>query len=353
MPKSSDPKSIRHRLLCWYDTEHRNLPWRVEPGVKPEPYHVWLSEIMLQQTTVATVVPYFRDFVMRWPDVCTLAAAPLDDILHAWQGLGYYARARNLHKCAALVANELGGVFPDREAALMKMPGVGVYTAAAIAAIAFERPVVPIDGNVERVTARLYGVRRPLKKSKKRIAQLAQGLAADDRPGDFAQAMMDLGATVCRPKIPACGFCPLGDDCMAANSGHPKEYPGKAAKPIRRTRCGVAFWAVRPDGAVLLRRRPTRGLLGGMMEVPSTDWRENKWSLIEAAAAAPVDADWQRLSGVVRYTFTHFHLEITVLCGRVTKSTNEDGVWLPPARFFEHALPTVMKKIAAHAKIHG
>ena len=352
MPKSSDPKSIRHRLLCWYDVEHRNLPWRAEPDIRPEPYHVWLSEIMLQQTTVATVVPYFGEFVTRWPDVCTLAAAPLDDVLHAWQGLGYYARARNLHKCAARVANELGGAFPDTEAALLAMPGVGVYTAAAIAAIAFERPVVPVDGNVERVTARLYGVRQQLKQSKKRIARLAQGLAADYRPGDFAQAMMDLGATVCRSKAPACGDCPLVDDCMAANTGRPEEYPGKATKPMRPTRCGVAFWAVRPDGAVLLRRRPTRGLLGGMMEVPSTEWRENKWSLIEAAAAAPVDADWQPLAGVVKHTFTHFHLEITVLWGRVTKSSNEDGVWSPPAQFFEHALPTVMKKVAAHAETH-
>lgn len=342
MPKSSDPKSIRHRLLCWYDVEHRNLPWRAEPDIRPEPYHVWLSEIMLQQTTVATVVPYFGEFVTRWPDVCTLAAAPLDDVLHAWQGLGYYARARNLHKCAARVANELGGAFPDTEAALLAMPGVGVYTAAAIAAIAFERPVVPVDGNVERVTARLYGVRQPLKQSKKRIARLAQGLAADYRPGDFAQAMMDLGATICTSRNPACGICPLRDDCAAVRTADPAAYPAKAAKKTRPHRNGHGWWIERADGHVWLVRRPDKGLLGGMRALPSSDWSA------DPAAAPPFAGDWRTLADPVAHVFTHFSLALTVHTTHVEQDHVPSGAgeWWPVERIADAGLPTLFARAA-------
>lgn len=345
------PLRIHRRLLAWYDANRRDLPWRVPSGGAIEPYAVWLSEIMLQQTTVATVGPYFGEFMARWPDVESLAKASLDDVLHAWQGLGYYARARNLHKCAGVVANELGGKFPDTEAALRKLPGIGPYTSAAIAAIAFGRPVMPVDGNIERVVSRLHAIQRPPAEAKKLAGTLAAGLYHPKRPGDFAQAMMDLGATVCRPRQPDCGSCPLRDGCRARIAGAMEAYPVKAAKPVRPTRRGVAFWIERSDGAVLLRRRPERGLLGGMMEFPSTEWRELAWPLEEAKSSAPLAAKWRSLPGVVHHTFTHFHLEITVLCGQVAGRCavgGNSGIWSPPSRFSDHALPTIMKKVAKH-----
>ena len=305
-------------LLAWYDRHRRVLPWRAGPGERPDPYRVWLSEIMLQQTTVATVGPYFRAFLERWPDVASLAAAPLDDVLHAWQGLGYYARARNLHKCAIAVARDHGGRFPDDEAALRALPGIGAYTAAAIAAIAFDRPAVVVDGNVERVVARLYAVETPLPAAKPELRRLAGDLTPDERPGDFAQAMMDLGATICTPRAPRCVLCPLMAGCRARARGIAEELPRRTAKPEKPTRRGVAFFAVDAAGAVLLRRRAEQGLLGGMMEVPSTDWRAEAWPMDEALRAAPLAADWRALPGTVRHTFTHFHLELTVLAARIT-----------------------------------
>jgi len=305
---------------------------------------------MLQQTTVATVVPYFKAFTERWPRVKDLAAAELDDVLHLWQGLGYYARARNLHKCAVAVARDHNGRFPDTEEALLRLPGIGGYTAAAIAAIAFGRKATPVDGNVVRVIARLYEVDHPLPKARAEIQRLAGLLTPSARAGDFAQAMMDLGATICVPRRPRCGECPLTAECAGYSSGHPESFPVRASKKEKPTRFGVAFWLERPDGSVLLRRRPEKGLLGGMMEFPSTEWRPKTWTVEEAVALAPVDAQWRRLEGEVRHTFTHFHLAMVVLGGRTAIEDNLSGVWSSTDRLGEHALPTLMKKIAKHVR---
>jgi len=343
-----DPISVRRRLLRWYGAKARVLPWRVEKGETPDPYRVWLSEIMLQQTTVATVSAYFGKFLGTFPTVQALAGADLDAVLHAWQGLGYYARARNLHKCACVVTSDLGGRFPETEEELKKLPGIGDYTAAAIAAIAFGRNSTPIDGNIERVTARLYAFSDPLVnvKAKMRLYELAARLTPIRRAGDFVQALMDLGATVCTPKKPDCGACPIKSACRAGTKGDAERYPVKAAKKPRPLRHGIVFWAARADGGVLLRRRPEKGLLGGMMEIPSTDWRQEKWNPAEAKSAAPVTAKWRPLDGIVRHTFTHFQLELTVLTAETDKQGPKGSFWCPPAKFSEHALPTVMKKVA-------
>jgi len=344
MPVAAE--QISDRLLTWYDRHRRAMPWRALPGQVPDPYHVWLSEIMLQQTTVATVGPYFERFLGLWPSVGDLAAADLDEVLHGWQGLGYYARARNLHKCAGVVATELGGAFPDTEADLLKLPGIGPYTAAAIAAIAFGRKATVVDGNVERVMARLFAVTDPLPGSKDRLRDHAVALTPAARCGDYAQATMDLGATICSPKNPACAICPLSGDCEARRLGMAGDLPKKTPKAERPTRRGVAFWIVAPDGSVLLRRRIESGLLGGMMEVPSTDWvPDGAWTDDDAVKHAPVAATWQPVKGLVRHTFTHFHLELTVLAANVDTTEGLDGVWCAPGCFGDYALPTVMKKV--------
>ncbi|HEX4185411.1 MAG TPA: A/G-specific adenine glycosylase [Stellaceae bacterium] len=332
-------------LLAWYDRHHRNLPWRAPPGIRPDPYRVWLSEIMLQQTTVATVGPYFDRFVARWPDISALAAASLDEVLQLWQGLGYYARARNLHACARTVVERHGGAFPEEAEALRALPGIGEYTAAAIAAIAFDRRGAAIDGNVERVVARLYAVREPLPAAKARIRALAAAMVPDRRPGDFAQALMDLGAVICTPRRPRCVLCPWRSCCAAAASGRAEDLPARGEKPERPLRHGVAFWLTRADGAVLLRRRPEKGLLGGMTEIPSTPWRATPWSFAEALQTAPAAVAWSPLSGTVRHGFTHFLLELAVVAGTGVA----DGIWSPVAQLGDHALPTLMKKVARHA----
>jgi A/G-specific adenine glycosylase len=337
------------RLLKWYDANARALPWRAAPGSKtrPDPYKVWLSEIMLQQTTVATVRGYFDDFLARWPDVAALAAADLDDVLHAWQGLGYYARARNLYKCAGLVARELGGRFPDTEEGLRELPGIGTYTAAAIAAIAFGRDAAPVDGNIERIVARLHALETPLPAVKPEIAALARKMTPKARPGDFAQAMMDLGATVCRPKAPDCAACPLVSQCRAAKAGTAERYPLRQAKKQRPTRFGTVYWLERGDGAVLVRRRPESGLLGGMMEFPSTPWTETEPDTADLAEHAPAPARWRPLTGEVEHVFTHFRLVLRVVWAAAKPGAMADnGRWCRPDAFAELALPTVMKKVA-------
>jgi len=337
-------------LLRWYDRHRRALPWRAKPGEAPDPYRVWLSEIMLQQTTVATVGAYFDRFVARFPTVEGLAKASLDDVLHAWQGLGYYARARNLHACARTVMTLHGGVFPDDVEGLRALPGIGAYTAPAIAAIAFDRKAAAVDGNVERVVARLFAVEMPLPGAKPELRRLTEILVPDRRAGDFAQAMMDLGAAVCTPRAPKCILCPLQASCRARALGLAEMLPRRRARMERPTRRGVAFWAVRPDGSVLLRRRPEHGLLGGMIEVPSTEWQETAISDAAAKKAAPVRASWVRLPGTVRHTFTHFHLELAVLAGETeAKAKASAGDWVPLDRLSEQALPTLMKKVVSHA----
>jgi A/G-specific adenine glycosylase len=351
-PRREGKDAPARRLLAWYDGARRRLPWRAEPGETADPYRVWLSEIMLQQTTVPAAIPYFRRFVRCWPDVASLAAAPLDAVLAEWQGLGYYARARNLHRAAKTVANDLGGRFPETEEGLRRLPGVGPYTAAAIAAIAFGRKAAAVDANAERVLARLFAVREPLPEAKERLRELARGLVPQQRSGDFAQAMMDLGAGICTPRAPRCGLCPLSHRCLAHGQGIAERLPARRAKAPRPTRHGVAFYLERPDGALWLRRRPERGLLGGMIEVPSSPWRAHAFDAAEARAAAPLGARWRALPGQVRHTFTHFHLELTVLAARVgaERAAGLPGIWAGLDRLGELALPTVMKKVIRHAR---
>ncbi|HEU0218386.1 MAG TPA: A/G-specific adenine glycosylase [Stellaceae bacterium] len=348
MPSSaSDPVADPAALLAWYDRHRRDLPWRARPGVRPDPYRVWLSEIMLQQTTVVTVAPYFDRFVARWPTVSALAAASLDEVLHSWQGMGYYARARNLHACGRVVAERLGGRFPSDAAGLRALPGIGDYTAAAIAAIAFDRREAAVDGNVERVVARLFAVREAMPAAKPRLRALARELVPAARAGDFAQAMMDLGATICTPRRPRCVLCPWREACEARAGGFAEELPARAEKPERPLRHGVVFWLTRGGGAVLLRRREEKGLLGGMIEVPSTPWREREWDLAEALESAPARVEWTPLPGAVRHGFTHFPLALTILAGYA--ESPPDGIWARPDQFRDYALPTLTKKVVKHA----
>jgi A/G-specific adenine glycosylase len=336
-------------LLRWYDRHRRDLPWRARPGETPDPYRVWLSEIMLQQTTVAAVRPYFARFLERFPTVEALAAAPAEAVMQAWAGLGYYARARNLHACAKAVAAQ-GGRFPDTEEGLRKLPGVGAYTAPAIAAIAFNRAAAAVDGNVERVIARAFQVEEPPAKAKARFRALTESLVPADRPGDFAQALMDLGATICTPKRPACALCPWMRPCRARGAGLQEAYPRKAPKTEGVLRRGAAFVALRADDAVLLRTRPPQGLLGGMAEPPTSAW-EPDCDLAQAMLDAPLDARWTRLPGVVRHGFTHFPLELTVFFARPpTKTPAPEGMrWTPRAALTEEPVPNAMKKVLAHA----
>jgi A/G-specific adenine glycosylase len=295
---------------------------------------------MLQQTTVAAVGPYFRAFVARWPSVESLARASLDDVLTAWQGLGYYARARNLHACAREVALRRGGRFPDEEAGLRELPGIGAYTAAAIAAIAFDRRATAVDGNVERVIARLHAVATPLPQAKAELRRLAEALTPRTRCGDYAQAAMELGATICLPRKPQCILCPWREGCAGAATGAPERFPLKAKRRERPVRRGAAFAAL-SDGALLLRRRPERGLLGGMAELPTTEWRAAAWSEAEALASAPFAAAWRR-AGRIEHTFTHFHLELDVYVAETVERV--EGDWRALERLGEAALPSLMKK---------
>jgi len=336
------PDETARALLSWYDRHARDLPWRVAPGSPetPDPYRVWLSEIMLQQTTVATVKGYFARFLERWPTVGDLAAAPLDDVLHAWQGLGYYARARNLHKCAQAVVRDWGGEFPSDETGLQMLPGIGAYTAAAMAAIAFDRQAVVVDGNVERVMARLHALEEPLPDAKPVLKRLAAVTTPTKRPGDYAQAVMDLGATVCTPRAPACLTCPLASGCAAHAKGMASELPRKAPKKAKPTRRGVVWWLEDRQGRVMLRRRPESGLLGGMMEFPGSPWTE---ALPDGEAPVPVRDE--RAVGAVTHVFTHFRLDLDVRMARTTAAL-DDAVWADPDALDRYALPTVMKKVA-------
>lgn len=352
--RSAGPE-VAADLLRWYDQDRRDLPWRYSHLETPDPYRVWLSEIMLQQTTVKAVKPYFERFIARWPTVESLAAADLDEVLAMWAGLGYYSRARNLHRCARVVVERCGGVFPASEAELLELPGIGPYTAAAIAAIAFGVPATPVDGNVERVVARLFGVDRPLPSAKPEIKQLAAAITPQARPGDFAQAMMDLGATVCTPKRPSCLMCPLHQSCVAHANGLESALPARSEKPERPLRVGIAFLALREDGQLLLRRRPNDGLLGGMMEIPSTEWSDLLPPIDQALRVAPIKADWWQVPGTVTHVFTHFRLELIVyraipsLDNQLTFWADPQRCrWVPRRKLDREALPSVMKKVIAH-----
>ena len=343
-------------LLSWYDEERRDLPWRMAPGRRADPYRVWLSEIMLQQTTVKAVIPYYLRFLDRWPNVKALADASLDDVLAAWAGLGYYSRARNLYKCAGVVAGELRGRFPSTVTELQKLPGIGPYTAAAIAAIAFGEPATPVDGNVERVVARLFAVRQPLPVAKPELKRLAATLTPQRRAGDFAQAMMDLGAGICTPRRPSCLVCPVQQDCAGSARGIAEQLPMRLERAERPQRVGFAFVALREDGHVLLRKRPEAGLLGGMLEVPGTEWGDLLPPARDALRTAPVRADWWAVPGTVAHVFTHFRLEVIVYRALVPADVSltfwaepERCHWVARRDLHAAAVPSVMRKVIAHA----
>jgi A/G-specific adenine glycosylase len=356
-------------LLAWYDRHRRRLPWRPLPGERADPYSVWLSEIMLQQTGVKTVGPYFLKFLARWPDVDALGRASLDDVLRMWAGLGYYSRARNLHACAVAVRRDHGGAFPETEEGLRALPGIGPYTASAIAAIAFGRRTMPVDGNIERVVSRLFAVEEPLPQAKPLIQQLAMTLLstgdanlragdaesragdANSRAGDSAQALMDLGSSICTPKRPACALCPLNDGCAARERGDQESFPRKAPKKSGELRRGAAF-VVRRGDELLVRTRPEKGLLGGMTEVPGSHWlaAQDDDAARKQAPRLKGVARWHRKAGVVSHVFTHFPLQLVVYTANAPARVRapEGMRWVPIATLKDEALPNVMRKVIAH-----
>lgn len=348
-------------LLDWYDNNAREMPWRTAPaarkvGMMPDPYAVWMSEIMLQQTTVATVKDYFRRFIARWPTVRDLAAAQDADVMAEWAGLGYYARARNLLKCARAVVADHNGMFPADHAALLKLPGIGPYTAAAVSSIAFDLPHAVLDGNVERVMARLFDIHTPLPTAKPALMAHAERLTPAKRPGDYAQAVMDLGATICTPKSPACGICPWQDNCAARVAGTAAELPKKLPKKAKPIRHGTVYLGQRKDGAWLLETRPEKGLLGGMLGWPGSDWVDT--ALPHPESTPPAAAEWHVVAGEVRHTFTHFHLVLRVMTAQLPSNTTPAcGTFMPRESFAPSDLPTVMRKafdlLAQDATPHG
>ncbi|MVO16447.1 A/G-specific adenine glycosylase [Parasedimentitalea huanghaiensis] len=340
-----DPLGLSDHILTWYDNHARALPWRISPkdralGIQPDPYRIWLSEVMLQQTTVAAVKDYFHRFTQRWPTVQKLAAAEDGDVMGEWAGLGYYARARNLLKCARVVTDEYAGVFPTTHDSLLKLPGIGPYTAAAISSIAYDLPETVLDGNVERVMARLYNIDAPLPGSKPQLKTLAAALTPNRRPGDYAQAVMDLGATICSPKSPACGICPWRDPCLARTAGTAQSLPQKTPKKPKPTRRGHVYLARASNGDWLLERRPDKGLLGGMLGWPGSEWSE------DPAPNPPFASDWRDLGGEVRHTFTHFHLILQVLVTELPTQypPTERHLRVAADDFRPSDLPTVMRK---------
>jgi A/G-specific adenine glycosylase len=345
MPSKRTEMPAAEALLRWYDEHGRELPWRKKGGQRADPYHVWLSEIMLQQTTVAAVIPYFHKFLSLWPTVRALAAAKDDEVMAAWAGLGYYARARNLLKCARAVAARPDADFPGAEEGLRELPGIGPYTAAAISAIAFNRHAAVVDGNIERVISRVQRIETPLPAAKPDIKAVVAQITPADRPGDFAQAMMDLGAMVCTPRKPDCGACPWDDACIAKAAGVAETLPRKTPKAARPTRRGAAFVLVTAANEILLRRRPEKGLLGGMYEPPGTLWGAE----FGAAKDAPVKARFMLVPGLVRHAFTHFELELRVYLAKNATKGVDGGVWAPLSALEAFALPNVMRKVIAHA----
>lgn len=337
---------ISVKLLKWYDKHQRILPWRAKDGSVVNPYHVWLSEIMLQQTTVAAVQSYFKKFLTRWPTIEALASAPEEDVLAAWAGLGYYARARNLIKCAKIIAYENGGTFPSEEAALRKLPGIGDYTAAAMAAIAFGHSAVVVDANIERIVTRLMKIKTPLPAAKKDIKAATALITPSDRAGDFAQAMMDLGSSICKPKAPKCNDCPLKADCGACANASMESYPVKAAKKIRPTRRALAYF-VEVDGYILLERRPDKGLLGGMPGLLCNAWVEQtvEKAFDHSILPPPFKANWCLVDGISKHTFTHFHLETKVMQAKLDTRPQSNHLWVKREDALNFGLPTVFKKM--------
>ena len=352
-----DPKI----LLSWYDKSARTLPWRVSPhdrknGKIPDPYKVWLSEIMLQQTTIPTVTSYYKKFLTTWPTIQDLANANEDDVLIAWAGLGYYTRARNLKKCADILVRDFNAKFPRTEAELLKLPGIGAYTAAAIMSIAFNLPATVVDGNVERVISRLFSIKTPLPDAKKTIKQYASQLISPNRAGDYSQAIMDLGATICSPTKPKCTVCPWHSNCSASFNNNPEKFPIKKPRNPKPTRYGFAFVAIRKDGAILLRKRPPNGLLASMAEVPGSNWDiTNQANQSQNNLKfAPLKGNWQKIAKPVRHTFTHFHLNVGIWYTQVDNNTSapEGHWWSSQTSLANEPLPTVMHKIIASSLEH-
>lgn len=344
--------NLQPLLLRWYDRHRRIMPWRALAGEKSDPYRVWLSEVMLQQTTVGAVAPYFQKFTKRWPTIHDLAAASLDDVMRLWAGLGYYRRARSLHATAQQIVADYDGVFPEDEAALLTLPGFGPYTVAAVQAIAFDRRANVVDGNVERVMARIFNIQTPLPKAKAALREAAESLLPKSRYGDYAQALMDLGATICTPQNPKCDLCPWRQSCRAHALGIQAKLPRRMKAKIKPVRRAIAFVAFNKRGEILLRQRPKDGLLGNMMEVPSSVWLEGPMpDLAAAAQEAPLSLDWTLLPGKVRHIFSHFELEIGVAVARLTKNPKTSpGLWVPFDKLHEEALPSIMRKIINHAE---
>mgnify|MGYP002631390748 CR=1 FL=1 len=337
---------ISTQLLKWYDTHQRNLPWRAQCGHIAEPYHIWLSEIMLQQTTVAAVRSYFEKFLTKWPNIQALADAPEEDVLAAWAGLGYYARARNLIKCAKIITRDHNGIFPRNESDLKKLPGVGDYTAAAIAAIAFSRKAVVVDSNVERIVSRLVQIKTPLPAGKKDIKAATAEITPNKRAGDFAQAMMDLGSSICSPKAPKCHDCPLKTACGAYATSDMENYPVKAPKKLRPTRRALVYF-IEVDGYILLERRPDKGLLGGMPGLLGDEWieQDGETAFKYRAINAPFNAEWSLVDGTSKHTFTHFHLETKLLRAKLDARPASNHLWVPRDEVMDYGLPTVFKKM--------
>lgn len=348
-PRQMPPASAASALLTWYDSHRRDLPWRTKPGEIADPYRVWVSEIMLQQTTVAAVRGYFARFMARWPNVRALAEASQDEVLQAWAGLGYYARGRNLHRGARVIVEQFGGEIPHDPAQLIAIPGIGPYTANAIAAIAFGKAVSAIDTNAERVLARLLAFEEQLPGARRRLAARAESLVPRQRAGDFAQALMDLGTAVCVTANPACGECPLLDFCAAYQTDATDRLPRKKSKAERKLTRALAFVATDSTGAVYLVRRPSNGLFGGMMQPPLTDLETSFPPADDALQQAPFHGDWACKQGVVRHTLTHLELEVRAYVAQFHSRPDGEGIWLTPREFSSAALPTLMRKIIAHA----
>jgi A/G-specific adenine glycosylase len=346
MPSLLAPSALADKTLAWFDAHARALPWRAKPGERADPYRVWLSEILLQQTTTSGAAPYFAKFLARWPNVAALAAAEIEEVMNAFAGLGYYSRARNLHAAAQAVA--AAGAFPSDEAALRALPGVGAYTAAAIAAIAFGRPATPIDGNIARIVSRLAGFSAPIAANRRAIEDFARKLTPPLRAGDFAQSLMDIGATICRPRAPACLACPLRAGCRASASGDPEAFPGRSVKKPRPQKVGAAFFAARPNGAFLARRRPPKGLLGGTMELPGGLWRVGDLAQV-GAHEAPFAANWLRLPEPVEHVFTHFSLTLALFAAPAPLAL-EGLVFIAPDEIDAAGFSGLMRKAALSAR---
>ncbi len=345
--KQKGDRSFAHRLLVWYGKTARKMPWRIPPhdhhqGIRADPYHVWLSEVMLQQTQVITVKDYFLKFISKWPTVFDLAASNEEDVLKAWAGLGYYSRARNLKKCADVIVSQYNGKFPQSFEELKALPGIGDYTASAIASIAFDQPVSVIDGNVERVISRHYRIKTYFPDAKPEVKEILKQISDKGKPGEFAQATMDLGATICTPKHPACSLCPVNEDCFGFKNADAELFPHKKPKAIKPTRKGAAFLITNTKGQAFLSKRPDKGLLASMTQIPTTNWNSRQDGSTDTSEA-PILANWER-AGIAKHTFTHFHLELAVWRIANINSVHSKGWWCDIKNLDEEALPTVMKK---------